>query len=401
VTTPGLAQESGRASATRSDGLSLNGHDYQLFGIDGFAFNQSCFVDGQPFACGVSATRALQTLLEPAAITCAEKGTSEAGATLATCTGHDGDIALKLVEQGWALADSAESGDYAAAEATARGNHAGAWHGMFLTPKAYREQVAAIETRYAERAGEAARVEAEAAITAGEIELRGLDAVTFEAGADGASVKDYEVHFGAFAPGFIDAATRPPSVFEWKTVAAALEATRQGGIAAVKASVTDAIWDELAARPSQSVETHDADDFHAALTSSAAGWIADGRQPILFVMAPDLPNWIRHWFAGQPPQGAEVSRRDDRRDPNYLGTIDGVDVYVGPGRKRAALLVPSDILAGVTYRKGDGDAVLALQVKTDGSNEWVWRYGMTLHWRDDAVTWLTFPQMAAPTPDAG
>jgi hypothetical protein len=36
-----------------------------------------------------------------------------------------------------------------------------------------------------------------------------------------------------------------------------------------------------------------------------------------------------------------------------------------------------------------------------GSNEWILRYGMALRWRDDTLTWLAFPQMAAPTPDAG
>ncbi len=51
---PAAAQERGQASATGSDSLVLNGHAYALAGISGFAFNQSCFVDGQPFACGVS-----------------------------------------------------------------------------------------------------------------------------------------------------------------------------------------------------------------------------------------------------------------------------------------------------------------------------------------------------------
>ena len=71
---PALAQERGQASATGSDSLTLNGQAYRLFGIDGLAFDQSCFVDGQPFACGVSATRALQTLLATSAVSARPKG---------------------------------------------------------------------------------------------------------------------------------------------------------------------------------------------------------------------------------------------------------------------------------------------------------------------------------------
>jgi hypothetical protein len=117
-------------------------------------------------------------------------------------------------------------------------------------------------------------------------------------------------------------------------------------------------------------------------------------------MAPSLPAWIRDWFAGQPPAGSKVTRRSDRSDANYLGTIDGIDVYVGPGRERAALLVPADILAGVTYTRDTDGKVLKLQV--DGAdNEWIAQFRMALDWRDDKPIWLTFPQMAAPTPDAG
>jgi endonuclease YncB( thermonuclease family) len=399
---PALADESGRANATGSDSLSLNGHDYRLFGIDGLAINQTCYIDSQPFACGTAAVRALQTLIEAAPITCASKGAAEAGVTPATCTGPEGDVALKMLEQGWAVADGDAPDEYKTAEATAQSGKAGAWRGKFLTPAAYREEIAAIETRYAARAGEAARAEAEAAMLAGELDLRGLEKLELEvaeADASGVSPESHDVHYGAFAPGFIDAAIPPPAVFDWKTVAGVLEASRKAGVETIEASVTAAVWTELAALPAETVDTRNAETFYAALTSSAAEWIAAGRQPILYVMAPDLPNWVRDWFAGQPPEGSKVTRRDDRTDANYLGTIDGIDVYIGPGRERAALLVPSDILASVTYMKDADGQVLALQV--GAGNDWLAQYRMALDWRNDKPVWLAFPQMAAPTPDAG
>ena len=399
---PALADESGRASATGSDSLSLNGHSFQLFGIDGLSINQTCFIDNQPFACGTAAVRALQTLIEAAPITCASKGEAVAGVTPATCTGPDGDVALQMLEQGWAVAESDGPEDYKTAEAAARSGKAGAWRGNFLTPAAYREEIAAIEMRYATRGGEAARAEAEAAMIAGELEFRGLeklDLAVADGESNGISPKDHEVRYAAFAPGFIDAAIPPPAVFDWKKVAGVLEASRKKGAETIEANVADAVWTELAALPAETVDTRNAETFYTALTGSAAEWIAAGRQPILYVMAPELPKWVRDWFAGQPPEGSKVTRRDDRTDANYLGTIDGIDVYVGPGRERAALLVPSDILAGVTYMKVADGKVLALQVG-DG-NAWMAQYRMALDWRDDKPVWLTFPQMAAPTPDAG
>ncbi len=295
----------------------------------------------------------------------------------------------------WPIAPS--SNDYVAAEAAAREAQAGAWRGTFLAPEAYRAQIAAIEARYAELAADSARAEAEADLAGGRLELGGLTAPG-SAEPSGASFEEHELRFDAFTPGFIDTAIEPPEVFDWTSVAAVLEATRRKGVGAVGTSVVDAIWAELAERPSETVETRDGDDFHAALRSRSAGWMVEGRQPILFVMAPDLPNWVRKWFAGQPPAGAEITRRQERVGPGYLGTIDGVDVRLGPGRQRAALLVPSDVLAGVTFRKDADGRILALEV--GARNEWVLRYGMALEWRSDPMVWLAFPQMASATPDA-
>ena len=398
LATPALAQESGRASAAGSDSLSLNGHAYRLFGIDGLAFNQSCFVGGRPLACGVSAVRALQTLLGPAAVTCTPKGDAVAGVTPATCAGPDGDIALSLVQQGWAFADPSEASDYVAAEGTARQAKVGAWAGTFLAPAAYDQQIAAVEANYAKLAGDTARTEAEAALVAGRIYLGGLNQVVPSAvEASAAPLAEHEVQFGGFRPGFIDAASQPPAVFDWNKVAGTLEDSREEGIEAVKSSVTDVVWTELAARPSQNVDTRSSDEFYAALKSSAAKWIADGRRPVLFVRARDVPIWVRDWFAGEVPTGAKISRKAEIASSGYMGTIDGIDVYVGPGRDRAALLVPADILSGMTYqKKGDG-GVLDLTVGADQA--WLLYYRLGLSWLDDTVTWLTFPQMAAPTPD--
>jgi endonuclease YncB( thermonuclease family) len=404
LTASALAQDTGRAVATASDSLSLNGRSYQLFGIDGLELNQSCFVDGQAFACGASAVRALQTLLDPGTVSCTPKGASESGAPLAVCTGFDGDIALKLVEQGWALADRSGGDDYATAEDAARASRAGAWAGTFLTPSDYRDQIAAVEASYAQRAGEASRGELEEVLTAGKIDLGGLAAIVpslASVSPNSGAFEDHEFTFGGFAPGFIAAAIQPPDVFTWTALAEHLETTRREGVADGEADAAATVLEALVARPAQTIATKTAADFYAALKSSSASWIAEGRQPVLFVMAQDRPSWIRLWFAGQPPAGATVTRREGVTDADYLGTIDGIDVYIGPGRETASLLVPSDILETITYRTDGEGRVLSLQANASGKNEWLLRFAMALGWREDLLTWLSFPPMAAPTPDAG
>jgi endonuclease YncB( thermonuclease family) len=388
------AEERGPASATGSDSLTLNGHAYALFGIDGLGFNQSCLVDGQPFACGVAATRALQTLLAAAPVACTPNTEGEA-----LCTGADGDIALALVTQGWAVADPAGAEAYGAAEAAARAAGAGAWAGQFLAPAAYHELIAATEARYAEAAAETVRAAAEAGLVAGTLDLRGLVAPAPTETTAG-DLPPRALRLAAFGPGRIAAAVPAPGIFTWPAVAAALEAERQAAIATLAADLAAPVWQALAERPARTVATADAAAFYAALTAGAAAWRAAGRQPLLHVMAPDQPAWVRDWFAGQPPAGAVVTRRAERTSPAYLGTIDGIDVYLGAGSARAALLVPADLLAAVTYRRDAAGHVLALDAPaTPGA--WTLRYAAALGWRDDPVLWLAFPRRAAPTPDAG
>lgn len=401
VAGPALAQESGRAAATGSDSLSINGHDYQLFGIEGLAFNQSCFVDGRPLACGASAVRALQTLLDPVVVTCTPKGKAASGAALATCTTPEGDVALGLVQQGWALADPAEGSDYAAAEATARDAKVGAWQGTFQTPTDYHAGIAAIETEYGKRAADTGRTDAERELVAGRVPLSGLKTVepeVIEAGASGDALAEHEARFSGFRPGYIGKASEPPAVFEWNKVAGVLEATRKKGIEAIEDSVAGVVWAELAARPSQTIDTDDADAFYAAIKSNSAKWMAAKRQPVLFVAARDVPLWMRDWFGGKPPAGAQITERRDWTGPDYVGTIDGVDVFVGgPAQPRASLLVPSDMLAGATYQRNAEGNVVALDVGAD--QDWLAHYKIGLRWLDDTVTWLAYPAMAAATPD--
>ncbi len=166
LATPASAQVTGRAAAMGSDTLFLNGQVYQLFGIDGVEFHQFCFVDGEPWACGASATRAMQSLVDPVVITCTPTGDTNGEAIYAVCTSADGDLATTMTQQGWALANRDQSDDYVAAEEEARAAGNGIWRGVSIEPWTYRAQMAAIAQRYGEMIAEPLRAEAEQALTA-------------------------------------------------------------------------------------------------------------------------------------------------------------------------------------------------------------------------------------------
>jgi endonuclease YncB( thermonuclease family) len=395
VASPAWAQASGHATALGSDTLSINGQAFRLAGVNGMNLNQSCFVDGQPLACGASATRALQILLDPSDVSCTATGTLGKGPIPAKCSGHDGDIGQHMVEQGWAIADPAQP-DYAVAEAKARGKQVGVWRGVFVDPEQYRRDIAAIEVKYAQQAGEATRAEAETAITTGTGGIRVFDKFQLGTSGDGADALDsHEVSFSGFEPGFITASVQPQDIFDWKTVAHALETTRQKAVAAIEQSVADTVWPNLKDRPSQTTEAIDARTYYEAIRGSADKWIAAGRQPVLFVLAADVPSWVHDWFSGNPPTGAQVSHKPDLKDPSYLGTIDGVDVYIGTARSDASLLFPSDLLAGVSYRAGTDGKALSLRYDPAGDGDWHFQYAVALRWLDDPVIWIKYPEAAA------
>ncbi|HUV32794.1 MAG TPA: hypothetical protein VMW31_04410 [Devosiaceae bacterium] len=393
---PGLAQVTGRASALGSDQLSVNGQVFQLYGIDGVEFHQFCFVEGRPWACGASATRAMQTLLDPVIVECTPAGPPEGGAVYATCTSGEGDIAEIITRQGWAVANLAQTDAYAAAEEAARAAGEGVWVGNFVAPGEYRADIAAIERRYAELVPEVVRAEAERTLTVagGGIEVfRSFHVFT---GAEGGGLVDREKRVDQLPPGFIPAAVVAPNVFGWDTVSHVLEAWQHAAATAISRDAVEAVWAQLQTRPSEIVETPDATIYLRVMREGAAEWIAQGRQPVLLVTAPTLPSWVGEWLGDNPPVGAEVTRKTDESARSYLATLDGIDIHVGAAPPAESLLFPQDLLVEVDY--GEAGSGTILSIDRDESTlpgEMVARYAMGVEWKEDTLIWLRFPASEA------
>jgi endonuclease YncB( thermonuclease family) len=385
---PVSAQVTGRAIVQSSDRLSVNGRAFELFGVDGFEFHQTCFVDGRVLACGASATRALQTLLDPVAVTCTPVGDRVGEVQKATCTTAEGDVAENMVRQGWAIADRVQSDRYIAAEDAARAAKSGVWRGVFAEPRAYRADITAIEVAYIGRSLDPLVGAIEAALTENRGGIGVFAEVSIAIGEGTTAVR--EIRAGMLATGFIDAAIPERDVFNWATVAAAAAAWRADVLATVAFAAADDVWTELSARPGPTLVATDAPTFYDALREAAAPLLATGRRPVLIVPAPDNPVWVREWFAGTPPGGAQLAARDDAW-PGYLGTIDGIDVYVGPWAPNdQALLFPDDILTGITLRRQpDGGLVTADAVTEAGTL--IFRFERAITWTADEVIRIEYP----------
>ncbi len=395
------AQVVGRSAALGSDTLMLNGQIFQLYGIDGIVFDQFCFVDGEPWACGASATRALQSLVDPVVLTCTPTGETNGEAIYAVCTSNDGDIGQLMVEQGWALANRTQSGDYVAAEEESRAAGNGIWRGVVVDPSDYRADMAAIAERYSALVAEPLRADAEQAL-AQEGTTTGVFAdvtVRTVAADDPSTTTETDVTVAGVGADFFSEAIPARDVFSWATVAEALNRWRQDTIKSLRESVVDAVQASLIAHANQVVEVQDADTYYAALNAGAAAWLDQGRHPVLFITDPGSPRWVADWLDGQLPQGGSLTHRTDIAAANYLGTINGIDVYAGPTPGTTSLLTVDDLLVSLTYRLNSDGKLLQL-IDDRAANRLTFSYALGIAWKDDPVVWLHYPPAEGVNPYA-
>ncbi|MGD9739817.1 MAG: thermonuclease family protein [Bauldia sp.] len=392
---PAAAQVSGRATALSSDSLSINGEAFALFGIDGVELHQFCFVNGRPLACGATATRAFQTLVDPVVVTCTPTGATAGAAAVAVCTSEEGDLADLIVREGWALADREISTDYVAAEDAARAEGVGVWQGTFVEPWTYRSNLDAVARRYVAAAMPGIQADAAAILLAPPDDRRFgvLTGFTIELGPTAATAAPSDFTRGDIDRALIEQPFGATGVFRWEDVATALGAWGDAIVGEIAQDAIDDLWLELRRRPGTDVvlEEEDQGAYYDAVIAAAEPILAAGRQPILIVASRAVPFWIDDWFLGYPPPGA-VTEAKEIEDPNYIGTIDGVDVYVGVTPNDISLVFPQDILSALVYAdQGGGAVVAAAGTPPEDPTDWVLHYVREVRWRDDPVVRITYP----------
>lgn len=88
------------------DTLVVGDQRVRLKGIDAFEVKQECRNShGESYLCGIRARQEITNLVNGRQVSCIGKAKDIYGRTVATCTLPSGeDIALRMVENGWALA---------------------------------------------------------------------------------------------------------------------------------------------------------------------------------------------------------------------------------------------------------------------------------------------------------
>jgi endonuclease YncB( thermonuclease family) len=112
---------SGTADVVDGDTLEIDGTRVRLFGIDAPESAQRCKDQrASDWACGRSATRALERLTNGQEVTCRGDTRDDYGRLLAVCTTASGEINASLVRDGLAWAFVKYSDAYVSIEAEAR-----------------------------------------------------------------------------------------------------------------------------------------------------------------------------------------------------------------------------------------------------------------------------------------
>ena len=131
----------GQASVIDGDTLEIHGTRVRLYGIDAPEHDQLCSDPrGGRYRCGQVASNALAALIGRQVVTCVEVDRDRYKRSVAVCSVGKIDLADWLVRGGLAIDWPRYSkGDYAAAEAEARGKQIGMWGGRFVQPWRYRQ----------------------------------------------------------------------------------------------------------------------------------------------------------------------------------------------------------------------------------------------------------------------
>ena len=120
------------------DTLVVDGRLVQLAGIDAPELGQRCFNDKKAWRCGLEAALALRKMISFGKVDCQEEKLEQQYAS-ASCTVDDKDLAIALLQQGYATALTDAAPRYQTAQQGAKDAKIGIWRGNFVAPAAWRE----------------------------------------------------------------------------------------------------------------------------------------------------------------------------------------------------------------------------------------------------------------------
>lgn len=389
---PAAADVTGMAVVEGGDVISINGQMFRLFGVDAVEFHQFCYVDGKPWNCGAAAIRSLQTLASVQPVTCKETGES-AGALgqWARCEIGGLDISSDIVRNGMGVALRDQTTDYVDAEEKAKAEGKGIWASVFAEPAAYRRDMKAVEDVMDARLLVRVRSDVDAGLTEGASEVEIFHGFEVKRGPEPGTEREIPIDR---IKGGVLFGTIAGDVFNWRDSGRYTTQWRADARLSVQRAAAGFVWTSLTERPRNIIETPDAATYLTAIRDAAAPLLAAGRQPILAVRNYADPPWIGEWFGEAPPAGMQISRKDTISADNYLGTVDGIDVYRMDLPEQESLVFADDMLVSVTYATDPaGEIVKLTEAPAAGEDpaRILFRFAQSFVWKDDLVTMTLYP----------
>ncbi len=122
------------------DTLVVEGRLVQLSGIDAPELGQRCFNDSKSWRCGLEAALALRKLIAFGEVVC-ESADPESQSAQASCSVDDKDLAVALLQQGYAVALPEAPSAFQTAQNSAKEAKFGIWRGDFVAPASWRDGV--------------------------------------------------------------------------------------------------------------------------------------------------------------------------------------------------------------------------------------------------------------------
>ncbi len=135
---------SGSISAIRSGSqFFIDDIKVILYGIDTPDMGQICSDRrGRPYDCGQESVRQLRKLTGQTSLVCTikQRGQNDAKLVAAVCNIGDYDLAAAMVQSGWALANTSDTGIYLPYQQEASNYQRGMWSGQFYSPSEWRQR---------------------------------------------------------------------------------------------------------------------------------------------------------------------------------------------------------------------------------------------------------------------
>lgn len=145
---PPLPTTIGSGSAVEGDLVSVNGSAVKLWGVDAPDAGQMCQTKAnQTYDCFTIAKDRLSSYIGQSQVTCYIRGKDSHGQSIGTCAVNGLDLAALMVRDGWALAYTSITPQYADLEGEAQARERGIWAGRVEAPWRYRSRMAALRNK--------------------------------------------------------------------------------------------------------------------------------------------------------------------------------------------------------------------------------------------------------------